>query len=130
MRFPLFFNFGSSSRVIEIIDTHDGGKREKEWERQRRAKEQLRAQITAALELHTEVAAPLERIAQPGPEPLEHRVDLNALLADIELSRAVRTAAAAQANTRLRERQAAEYEARRRAWIAQDDEEVLLLLGW
>lgn len=129
MRFPLFFNFGSSTRVIQLIDTHDGERKRRRWEQERRAKEELRSQIRAALEYAAgeRLAPALEEISQPGPEPIAERVDLDALVADIELSRAVRAASAARGQAAVRDLGVAR-EARRLAALALDDEDIALLL--
>jgi hypothetical protein len=94
---------------VEIIDTHDGERKRRHWEAQRRAKEELREQILAAFK--GPLAPALEALASPGAQPIDERIDTEALLADLELWQSVREAAE-----------------RHRAMLDEDDEEVVLLL--
>lgn len=124
MRFPLFFNVGVSTQVVQIIDTHDGERKRKRWEKERRAKEELREQILAAFEAELEPPEVVE-LARPGPEPIVERIDVDALFADLRLSQLVREAASAAGARKLREleRAAAERAARER-----EDEDIAILL--
>lgn len=81
---------------IEVIDTHDGERKRRRYAEQKEAGERLRAQIRAAIEgPSAPILVPaLERMAEAGAEPLEARVDIGELVAQVELWRAVREAAA------------------------------------
>lgn len=126
--FPFFLRLGGGTSPIVIqVDTHDGERKRKRWEDERKAKERLRNQIVAAFEQHTgELAPALEQVATPGHEPLIERIDYDALVADLELSRTVREAARAAGLARAMQLR---LEAERSA-LETDDEEALLLLGF
>lgn len=112
--------FNSSSTVTR--DTHDGVWRQKTYRddsdqeegfrKKREERESLREQIRLAIEgPDAPVLVPaLEGLSQEGPEPLEDRVDIGELVAQVELWKAVREAA------------------EKSAQLFMDDEEVLLLL--
>ncbi len=102
--------------TVEVVDKHDGERKRRKWEEQRQAKERLREQIRQAIDgPDAPIIAPaLERIAQEGSEPLHARVDIGELVAQAELWRSVREAAMAYA--------------RREQAIADDDDEILMLL--
>lgn len=127
--FPFFLRLGAGTTPVVVeIDTHDGERKRKRWEEERRAKERLRNQIVAAFEFHTgELAPALEQIAAPGPAPLVERVDLERLAADFELSKAVREAARAAGWARAAQMRQ-EAERARQAALEADDEDALLLL--
>lgn len=99
-------------------DKHDGWYQkvyrdgEDDFSSQKEAKERLREQIRLAVEgPDAPVLVPaLEGLSQEGPEPLEDRVDIGELVAQVELWKAVREAA------------------EKSAQLFMDDEEVLLLL--
>lgn len=97
--------FNTNTGVVEIVDTHDGGKRDAA---RRSATERLREQIRLALEgpKHEQVEAVIESY-EATPDVVES-IDWNALLADLESVERIRQAALA-------------------AELEQDDEEVLLL---
>ena len=100
--------------VVVTVDKHDGQKKRNEERKQ--AGERLRAQIRMAIdgpEASTIIPA-LETVAAQGPGALELRVDMDELLRQVEVWRAVRAAADAYA--------------RREREIDEDDEEVLTLL--
>lgn len=97
--------FNTDNTVVEVVDTHDGGKRD---EKRRAAQERLREQIRLALEgpKHEQVEEVIEPY-EATPEVVES-IDWVALLTDLEAVERIRLAALA-------------------AEIEQDDEEVLLL---
>ena len=106
------FFFGSTP--IVVIDTHDGGRRRRRDEEFRQARIRLREQIRLAIDgPDADILAPaLETVAAKGSQPLEERVDISQLVAQVELLKAVERAAFA----------------RYRQEIDDDDEDVLLLI--
>lgn len=100
--------------TVVVVDTHDGARKRERWKKQKEERLLLREQIRRAIDGEAFLAPALERIAEPGPEPLAERVDIAELVAQVELWRSVRLAA---------EKWGAEQRA-----IDDDDEDVLLLI--
>lgn len=101
-------------------DTHDGDPwyqrtyrgEEEDFSKKRESAQRLREQIRLALEgPQAPILEPaLELVAEPGPEPIEARVDIGELVSQVELWKAVREAAQARARD------------------IDDDDEIVLLL--